>query len=213
VAADRRNGQSVACCNENVDGVAVKHEGISYKFPIGVEKTDYTVWDPNSRKSYPARFVAEDEVKGLKVYKFIQEIPGQELRRQDVPGSLVGEAEQVVSAQVWYQNTRTIWVEPVTGIIVKGNEQNKTTLRDSAGADKISVIAFDLTFNDATQASQVDIAEKNVLKVRALSQYIPLAGLVLGLILLVAGTIVLRGGRPAKPAAPAARDTTPQKVS
>lgn len=213
VAADRHNGESVACCNENVDGVPVRHEGISYKFPIGTEKIEYTVWDPNSRKSYPARFVAEDEVLGLKVYKFLQEIPGQELRRQEVPGSLIGESAPSVSAQVWYQNTRTIWVEPVTGIIVKGNEQNRTTLRDSAGTDKVSVISFDLTFNDDTQASQVDTAEKNVTKVRLLSQWIPLAGLILGLILLAVGLLMLRADRRERPAAEVERDPTPEKVS
>jgi len=212
VAADRRTGESVNCCNENVDGTPVKHEGLSYKFPIGVEKQEYLVWDPNSRKSYPAKFIAEDDVKGLKVYKFIQQIPGQELRRQQVPGSLVGESAPSVDAQVWYQNTRTIWVEPVTGIIVKGNEQNNTTLRNAAGEDKVSVVSFDLTFNDATQESQVDTAEKNVTKVRLLSQWLPLAGLVLGLLLLAAGLLILRADR-AEPAKHAEPDPTPERVS
>ena len=213
VAADRRTGESVACCNENVDGTPVRHTGVSYKFPIGVEKQEYVVWDPNSRKSFPAAFVAEDEVRGLKVYKFIQRIPGQELRRQQVPGSLVGESAPTVDAQVWYQNTRTIWVEPVTGIIVKGNEQNRTTLRDAAGTDKLSVISFDLTFDDATQASQVDIAEENVTKVRLLSQWLPLGGLVLGLLLLAAGLLILRADRPSTSRHQAERDPAPQKVS
>src|SRR5215207_2408389 len=212
VAADRRTGESVNCCNENVDGTPVTHAGLSYKFPIGVDKQEYLLWDPNSRKSYPAKFIAEDDVKGLAVYKFIQQIPGQELRRQQVPGTLVGESAPSVDAQVWYQNTRTLWVEPVTGIIVKGNEQNRTTLRNAAGEDKISVISFDLTFNDATQESQVDTAETNVTKVRLLSQWLPLGGLVLGLLLLAAGLLILRADRPA-PAPDVEHDPTPERVS
>ena len=212
VAADRRTGESVNCCNENVDGTPVTHAGLSYKFPIGVDKQEYLLWDPNSRKSYPAKFIAEDDVKGLAVYKFIQQIPGQELRRQQVPGTLVGESAPSVDAQVWYQNTRTIWVEPVTGIIVKGNEQNRTTLRDAAGEDKISVVSFDLTFNDATQESQVDTAETNVTKVRLLSQWLPVGGLVLGLLLLAAGLLILGADR-AEPAKHAEPDPTPERVS
>ena len=212
VAADRRTGESVSCCNENVDGTAVKHTGLSYKFPIGVEKQEYLLWDPNSRKSFPAKFIAEDDVKGLKTYKFIQQIPGQELRRQAVPGRLLGDSAPTVDAQVWYQNTRTIWVEPGTGVIVKGNEQNRTTLRDATGADKLSIISFDLTFNDATQSRQVDLAEENLAKVRLLSQWLPLGSLILGLLALGAGLLMLRGER-ARPAAPAERDPAPEKVS
>jgi hypothetical protein len=59
-----------------------------------------------------------------------------------------------VQAPVYYTDTRTVWVEPKTGVIVKGSEQNRTTLRDSAGRTSTVVLQFDLTFNEDSQRSQ-----------------------------------------------------------
>ncbi len=127
VATDRKTAEAVNCCGESVDSAPVRHSGVSYKFPFSTQKREYAFWDPNARRSFPARYVSEEKVQGLTVYKFIQQIPGQELRRQEVPASLVGETGASFQAPVWYENTRTVWVEPRTGVIVKGNEQNKTT--------------------------------------------------------------------------------------
>ena len=107
----------------------VRHSGVSYKFPFETEKKDYTLWDPNAVFAAPAKFVAEDKIQGLTVYKFVQQVPPTQIRVQEVPGTLVGESAATVQAPVFYTNTRTLWVEPKTGIIVKGNEQNRTTLR------------------------------------------------------------------------------------
>src|SRR5205085_1591727 len=115
---------------------------------------DYAWWDPTSKQAPPAKFVSEEKVQGLTTYKFLQVIEPTQIQVQAVPGSLVGETAATVQAPVFYSTTRTIWVEPKTGVIVKGNEQNKTTLRDSAGQDKATVIQYDLTFDDATQKSQ-----------------------------------------------------------
>ena len=92
VAVDRKTGEAVACCGEAVDSTPVRHSGISYKFPFGTEKKDYQFWDVNSQKAYPAKYVTEENVQGLTTYKFIQTIPGFELRTQDVPGAVVGES-------------------------------------------------------------------------------------------------------------------------
>ena len=169
VAMDRKTGESVNCCGEAVDSEAVRHSGLSYKFPFNTEQREYQLWDPNSRQAFPARFVAEEQVQGLTTYKFIQQVPGQELRRQEVPASLVGESGTTFQAPVWYENVRTVWVEPRTGIIVKGNEQNRTTLRNSQGEDRVTVVKFDLTFDEATQRSQADLAKENIRSIQLLS--------------------------------------------
>lgn len=199
VAADRRTGESVACCGEAVDGTATPHSGVSYKFPFDAGKQDYLLWDPNSRRSYAAKFVSEDEVKGTRVHKYIQQIPGQELRRQDVPGRLVNDSAPTVSVSVWYQNTRTVWVEPTTGVIVKGNEQSVTTFRDASGQDRATFLSFDLTFDDDSQTRQIDLAEDSRSEVRMVSFWLPLGGAILGLILVAVGVLVLRGDRRSRP--------------
>lgn len=193
VAADRKSGEAVACCGEAVDSQPTRHSGVSYKFPFGVEKRDYQVWDVNSRQSVPAKFVAEEKVQGLTTYKFQQLVPAQELRRQEVPATLVGETGTTFDAPVWYSNARTLWVEPRTGIIVKGSEQNNTTLRNSRGEDKVTVVQFDLTFDDATQRSQADLAEDGISSIRLVTLWGPLGAALLGLILLAAGGLIMRG--------------------
>jgi hypothetical protein len=192
VATDRRTAEAVNCCGEAVDSTPTRHTGVSYKFPFNTQKKDYNFWDPNSKLAPAARFVSEDKVQGLTTYKFIQQIPPTQIQTQEVPGSLVGETAPSVQAPVFYSDTRTVWVEPKTGVIVKGNEQNKTTLRDSAGQDKATVIQYDLTFDDATQRSQAQLAKDNIGKINLVTLWLPLFALVLGLILLIAGLILMQ---------------------
>jgi DUF3068 family protein len=194
VATDRRTGEAVNCCGEAVDSAPTRHTGVSYKFPFDTQKKDYAWWDPTSKQAPAAKFVSEEKVQGLTTYKFLQVIPPTQIRTNEVPGSLVGETAPSVQAPVFYSTTRTVWVEPKTGIIVKGNEQNKTTLRDTAGQDKVTVIQYDLTFDNATQQAQAKLAKDNISKINAVSLWLPLLGLVLGIILILAGLIIMRAG-------------------
>lgn len=203
VAGDRRTGEAVTCCGEAVDSNPVRHAGVSYKFPFDTGKRTYDWWDVNSQRAYPAKYVSDEDVQGLTTYKFIQQVPGFQLRTQDVPGALVGESTLSVTAPVFYETVRTAWVEPRTGIIIKANEQTRTTLRNSAGQDKVTVVQYDLTFDNATQGRQADLARDGASKIRLVSVWLPLLGLVLGLLLIVAGVLVVRA---------AGRDTTPQPV-
>jgi hypothetical protein len=192
----------VNCCGEAVDSQATRHSGISYKFPFDTEKREYQFWDTNARKFYPARYVTEEKVQGLTTYKFVVTAPGEQLRTQDVPGALVGESAAQFSAPVWYTDTRTVWVEPRTGVIVKGSEQNRTTLRDSQGQDKVVVVQFDVTFDETTQRSQADLARDGVSQIRLVTIWLPLICLLLGVILVAAGAILIRAADRRRPAEP-----------
>jgi Porin PorA len=76
-------------------------------------------------------------------------------------------------------------------VIVKGSEQNRTTLRDSAGQDRTVVLQFDLTFNDDTQRSQAQLARDNIGKIDLLTTWLPLIGLLVGIVLIIAGLIIM----------------------
>lgn len=178
VALDRKTAEAVNCCGESADGEPTRHAGVSYKFPFGTEKRDYTWWEPNSRQAYPAKYISEEKVQDLTTYKFIQQVPGQELQRS--------------GATVWFQTTRTVWVEPRSGVIVKGNEQASSSLNDLAGP---TVVAFDVTFNEETQRSQADLARNAIGSIRLLTLWVPLLAAALGLILVAAGLLLLRAGR------------------
>lgn len=191
VATDRRTGEAVNCCGEAVDSTPTRHTGVSYKFPFDTQKQDYQFWDPNAKKTATAKYVSEETVQGLKTYKFTAQIAATQIQTQEVPGSLVGETAPSVQAPVYYADTRTVWVEPKTGVIVKGSEQNLTTLRDSAGQDKTTVLQFDLTFNDETQRSQAQLARDNMGKIDLLTTWLPLIGLLVGIVLIAAGLLIM----------------------
>jgi Porin PorA len=191
VATDRRTAEAVNCCGEAVDSVPTRHTGVSYKFPFDTQKQDYQFWDSNAKKAVPARYVSEETVQGLTTYKFVSQIPATQIQTREVPGSLVGESAPSVQAPVYYADTRTVWVEPKTGVIVKGSEQNRTTLRDSAGQDKTVVLQFDLTFNEDTQRSQAQLARDNIGRIDLVTTWLPLIGLLVGIVLIIAGLIIM----------------------
>jgi Porin PorA len=191
VATDRRTAEAVNCCGEAVDSVPTRHTGVSYKFPFDTQKQDYQFWDSNAKKAVTARYVSEETVQGLTTYKFVSQVPATQIQTQEVPGSLVGESAPSVQAPVYYADTRTVWVEPKTGVIVKGSEQNLTTLRDSAGQDKTVVLRFDLTFNEDTQRSQAQLARDNIGRIDLVTTWLPLIGLLVGIVLIIAGLIIM----------------------
>jgi hypothetical protein len=173
------------------------HEGLVLKFPFGTEKKTYQFWDSTTRKAFPIDFKEETELNGLKVYVFEQEVPEQELplaKPLMVPGSLVGElGRDSVEVQRSYQNTRTLWIEPVTGAIIKGKEQQVATL-DYKGEPKVTATRVSIEYDDDTvkknvEGAVVDGVEEGGYKSKAaqlhlIGFWVPLISLIIGLLLL-----------------------------
>jgi hypothetical protein len=183
VAWDRKTGEAVNCCNENVDGTPTKHVGLSYKFPFGAEKKTYQFFDVTAKRAYPMHYKGSEKIQGLTVYRYEQPIAPVQVGEVEVPGDLVGSSEATVTAPEWYDNLRTVWVEPVTGVIVKGSEAQHETLRDGAGADKVTLIKVTLTFNEKTQKQQGDLAKDGRSQKALVGTWLPLICLLLALIL------------------------------
>jgi hypothetical protein len=183
VAWDRKTGEAVNCCNENVDGTPSKHVGLSYKFPFGAQKKTYQFFDTSVRRAYPMFYKGTEKVQGLTVYRYEQPIKPVQLGEIEVPGDLVGSTEASVKAPEFYDNTRTVWIEPVTGIIIKGSEKLHQVLRDAAGADKVTLIDVTLTFDVKTQKQQGDLAKDGRSQKALVGTWAPLICLFLGLIL------------------------------
>jgi hypothetical protein len=203
LAMDRRTSEAIKCCRENIDGKPVEHKGISYKFPFDTQKKTYAYFDTTAKTTFPMKFKGEDKIKGLDVYKFEQPITDQNIEEREVPGSLFGKtAPGNVKADLIYNNTRTVWVEPVTGSIVRGQEEQKQLLRHE-GEDTVVFEAL-LAFNDKTVTDQVKTAEENKASVTAITTTIPLVLLVAGVLFAIIGAILARrprhvGARRAEP--------------
>ena len=202
VAFNRVNGLATNAkkYQENVDGDAVPHQGLAYKFPIDTKKQTYQYFDTVVGKAFPMTYVDKEKLQGLTVYKFVQQINNQPCyTNRTLPST--------------YSNTRTVWIEPTTGAIIKGTENltqtltgratlsSSSALRDPALKGKIALKGL-LSFTDATQKSQAQLAKDNLPKIALVRTWIPLIGLILGLILGGLGFVLIRrdadtGARPA----------------
>jgi hypothetical protein len=191
VAWDRKTGEAVHCCGEAVDGVPTKHAGLSYKFPFGTEKKTYQFFDTTAKKAYPMSYKGSEKIQGLTVYRFEQPVGPVQVGESEVPGDLVGETAPSVTVPRFYDNLRTVWVEPVTGVIVKGQEKQHQVFRDAAGADAVTLVDVTLTFNEKTQKQQGDLAKDGRSKAALLGLWAPLVLGILGLVLLVLGMVMI----------------------
>ncbi|SHM39303.1 DUF3068 domain-containing protein [Cryptosporangium aurantiacum] len=210
VGLDRTTAESQPGFDAAVDDEPTEHEGLIYKWPFGAEKKSYQYFDTTTRKPYTAKYVSSEDINGLETYKYEMEIPPTKIGELEVPGELVDSAEPDVTADRYYTNVRTVWVEPKTGIVLKGQEQQKQTLRDAAGTDKLTLFEATLTFDEQTIDEAVGLAEDSISQITLVKTVAPLVVGVLGVVLILLGLFLAlrRGGtdessyRPSKPSTP-----------
>jgi Porin PorA len=177
----------------------VPQPGLNFKFPFDTERRSYQLYDLTIRAAAEAKFDGTEEIDGLDVYRFVQDIPPTKIETRPVPGSLVGSTETTVDADMYYQNRRTVWVEPETGQIVKGQEQQRQELVPAGQSQGQGTVVFDgtLTFNDETVTKNVSDAKDNKAKLWLLTG-LPIFLWIGGGVLIVAALVLLylgRGGR------------------
>jgi hypothetical protein len=185
VTANRKSGESVhvAKYNENVNGdTSVRHAGLSYKFPIDTKKQTYQFYNPDVKVAAPAVYKGTSKIAGLTVYQFESVTPQQKYLIQGIaPGT--------------YDDTRTVWVEPKTGAIIKGVEHQVQAL-DSGQ------VALDttLTFDQSAIDYQSHYAKTKIDALKQAQVTGPIVAGVLGILLILGGVFLLRPSRRAKDA-------------
>jgi DUF3068 family protein len=188
IALDRVTGQSVRCCGENPP-----HTGLTLKFPFDTQKRSYQFWDGPANAASPAEFAGEEVVEGVDVYRFEQRIDRMTLRTQEVPGSLAGDPDaESVTTNVVYDNLKTLWVEPRTGIIVKAQQDVSQVLETPAGEPVLTLLDAVLTYDEATVKANAEDAASGASRLRLLGTILPVGGVILGLVLTLAGLFLLR---------------------
>jgi DUF3068 family protein len=198
-AFDANTSADVNCCGEFVSlskGVEtpVKHTGIVFKFPFLTQKHDYLFWDITLGKAFPMVYQGTEDIDGYQTYKFVQTIKpapygeAQQLNRNalDLPG------EGDVTAQTYYSNVRTVWVEPETGVILKGQEQQYNTIR-AEGEDRIVTTAVTIGYNDASVKDLADTYGGKGSDLHRLRVVLPLIALIAGLVLALGGLVLSLG--------------------
>ena len=204
-AVDRHTGLPLDWSGSEQNGEPITFKGAMIKLPFNTEKKSYEYWDATIRQPMTVDFVEETELKGskdsLKVYKFEGSVPETDFGIREVPRGLFGlEDTGAVEARRTYQNTRTIWVEPVTGVMIKVQEAQKQFMYlDEPGATPVMAMDTTSAFTDETVDKNIeDYATKSAL-LSAISGPVPVVLSILGVLSLLVGIGLAIGfGRKAK---------------
>jgi hypothetical protein len=198
---DGDTGLANNCCGDyritdptDTVGQPIEHEGIISKFPFNTKRQDYPMWDSDIKSAATARFDGTEKIMGLQTYRFVQNIPDTVIGQEDVPGSLIGiPDEPSVKADRVYATVRTIWVEPYTGAIIKGQEQVNQRL--IANGKTAPIIVGKLGWDDPSVKANVDEYSSAALGLRFVTRLGPIGGWILGPILLLVGLTLLAVSR------------------
>ncbi|GAB3161653.1 DUF3068 domain-containing protein [Microbispora hainanensis] len=200
-AFDRRTGLAVDCCGAYVDeDPGVRQTGLAFRLPARAEPRSYAMFDPLLRREEQLRFEREETVAGVPAYRYTYsagpvktaDLPGP------VPGTTVGmpEEERVAVAR-YTEITRTIWVEPESGLTVRTQERRRDTLRTPDQVERLVAFDADLTTSTAEVHAFAEEAARFRRWMLLTREWIPL-GCALLAVLLAGGYAI--GTRPVRSA-------------
>lgn len=191
--------------------IALPHDGLTYRFPFDTEKKTYPLFDPIAQKAYDANYDGEEDVNGLTTFKFTQNVG------YDSEGKLVepveyaslyeddADAQVTARAALWgvegdpeapitmgryYAAERTLWVDPVSGTIVKSDEHAYHYYARDALRPEVTFADYTVTTNEESVESQVASARSERDRVALWGRILPITFTAVGLVLLVGGALL-----------------------
>ncbi|HEX2312351.1 MAG TPA: DUF3068 domain-containing protein [Thermomonospora sp.] len=196
MAIDRTSGHLRNCCGAAVgNDPTVPQSGLGMIWPLGdVDRRDYPVFDPTTRRTWTARFTGTRRVEGITAYTFVQRIePTPVGRFRQLPGELLGlDEDRSYDADRVYQATVTTWVDPRSGVPVDRHQHVISTLRTTDGTDRLTVADLTLRMDPASRRRAAAISRDTAAKITLVRTTGPLVSAVLGLVLLGGGLAVSR---------------------
>lgn len=210
----------------NVKDVSVQlpdRKGFQYKFGFNVKKRDYLYYDLNTRQDQPAKYVGEKTFNGVKTYEFVSEVPETDLSSLPnaqgeaalgtmltMPAKWWGisgrgvKADDKITMHRYASATRHVWVEPETGTIVNGREDQhqyfKSPDQSESNPEVVRNFRMDAlkgTFKwaDGIVTKQADTASGYVTQLKLLGFWLPIVLGVLGVIMLALAAFMFFRGR------------------
>lgn len=196
-AFDAHTGEAVNCCGEFVESVQddqepIEHKGLISKFPFGTEKKTYQWWDSSLREAVDIRYVKTEKIDGMETYVFSHTIEPTQTATIELPADLLGEeGEESLEAQRMYSNTRTLWVEPNTGVVIDRVEEQNSTI-DYDGSTRITATKATNSFTDDQVAANVKEYKSKASMLGLVNGPLPILLVLVGLLLAIGGFVLAR---------------------
>lgn len=199
LALDRVSGEGVGWDGQWLDETgersSISFQGQVYKFPFNTEKKDYQIFDRDLRKALPAHYQGTEEIEGIETYRFEQVISGQEINLDEsrVNLLLAKFAPEATTGKLVYSNTRTVWVDPVTGSYLKVREVQRKVLQPISGA---STVLLDAAFESTEENVKASAgrARTSRLQLGAVGVFIPTSFGIFGLLAIIGSLLLARRG-------------------
>lgn len=190
--------------------IPLRHEGLSYRFPYRTEKKTYPYFDPVAQKPFDVNYEGEENVNGLTTYRFTQNVgyntegklvapvqyPSLYADREDskVTASAAmwgvpGEPHEQITMTRYYAAQRTLWVDPVSGTIVKEVERANHYFARDALKPEVTLADYKVASTDGTVEAQVNAAHSERDRLALWSRVLPITFTAAGLIALIGGAL------------------------
>jgi Porin PorA len=191
--------------------IALPHDGLTYRFPFDTEKKTYPFFDPIAQKAYDANYDGEEDVNGLKTYKFTQNVG------YDADGKLVepvkysslyendedaqvtarvaqwgveGNPDDTITMSRYYAAQRTFWVDPVSGTIVKAQEHAYHYYARDALKPEVTFVDYKVTSTEESIEAQIADARAEGDRVALWGRILPITFTAVGLVALIGGALL-----------------------
>jgi hypothetical protein len=181
-ATDRVTATAVN--EERYVGVGAEpHDGLINKFPFDVQQETYPFWDGLVGRAVNAEFQGEEDIDGLRTYKF--------------QVSLVDEPAEISNGvSGLYSTEKTMWIDQGTGSIIDQSEAQVRKLDDGT-----TVLDVEMSFTDETVAESVEEAKANNSQLNLVARA-PIVLGILGVLALAGGLFLTLAGRSGTTTAP-----------
>lgn len=207
VSFDRTTALATNCCgdyiavgdaaapDDDATREAIQHDGLFFKFPFDTQQEDYPYWDGALGHAVTAEFSGEESVEGVTTYKFVMELGPEEVSENTgLPGELFG-TDQPVDAGRIYQNTRTLWVEPNSGVIIRGlEEQNVHFAPRDSSLPTVPITVGTIGYTDETIKANADEYGSKGALLGFINGPLTWVGILVGLALIALGAFLALGG-------------------
>jgi len=191
--------------------IALPHDGLAYRFPFDTEKRTYPFFDPIAQKAYDANYDGEEDVNGLTTFRFSQNVgydadgklvepikyaslydddADAEVTARATLWGLPGNPEEPITMTRYYAAQRTLWVDPVSGAIVKKKEHGYHYYAREPLKPEVTFVDFTVTSNEETVESQVASARDERDRLALWGRILPITFTAMGLVALVGGALL-----------------------